>query len=68
MNIIELKTGIIEGMAKLVIDDLKDNEYEGTPFESMAVIESLNFSAEFYKNWFLEKKMILTFLKKKLMI
>jgi hypothetical protein len=56
MDINELKTGIIDGMSKIVVDDFSKSEYKGTPLESMAVIESLNYSSKWYTNWLLENK------------
>ncbi len=60
MDINELKTGIIDGMTKIVVDDFSNSEYKGTPLEGMAVIDSLNYSSKWYKNWLLENKNDLT--------
>ena len=54
VDINELKTGIIDGMSKIVVDDFSKSEYKGTPLESMAVIGSLNYSSKYYTNWLLE--------------
>jgi len=56
MDINELKTGIIDGMSKIVVDDFSKSEYKGTPLEGMAIIESLNYSSKWYTNWLLENK------------
>jgi hypothetical protein len=56
MDINELKTDIIDGMSKIVVDDCSNSEYKGTPLEGMAVIDSLKYSSDWYKNWLLENK------------
>ena len=56
MDLNKLKIGIIDAMSKIVIDDCSNSPYKGTPLESIAILDSLEYSSEKYKNWLLEKK------------
>tara|TARA_B110000208_G_C11668764_1_gene394406 strand:+ start:514 stop:1041 length:528 start_codon:yes stop_codon:yes gene_type:complete len=56
MDINELKIGIIDGMAKIVFDDISNSEHKGTPDERFVVVKSLDYSSKWYTNWLLENK------------
>jgi hypothetical protein len=56
MTLEELKTGIIEAMSKIVIDDFSNSPLKGTPFEGMAIIKSLDFSSKRYKLYLQENQ------------
>lgn len=51
-----LKQSIAEAMHKIVLDDLSKSPLKGGPLESMAIIDSLNYSSDKYKSYLNENK------------
>lgn len=51
-----LITNIADAMHKIVIDDLSKSPLKNSPLESMAILESLNYSSETYKTFLFENK------------
>lgn len=56
MDINELKTEIIDGMAKIVFDDISNSKHKGTPDEKFVFLQSLSYSSKWYTNWLSENK------------
>jgi len=52
----ELKSGIADAMYKIAIDDLNNSSLKGGPLESMAILDSLNYSHDRYKKYLEENK------------
>lgn len=52
----ELKKSIADAMLQIAMDDLNNSSLKGSALESMAILDSLNYSSDRYKNYLLENK------------
>lgn len=52
----DLKLQIANAMGKIAEDDLKKSPLKNSPLASMAILESLNYSSNRYKEYLLENK------------
>jgi hypothetical protein len=58
----KLRTNIAEAIYKIVIDDLSRSPLKGSPMESIAILESLDYCTKTYTEFLFENKLNIKFL------